>query len=76
MLRALAEHVDGDDTHLVQFGEAAAVVTWLHGVCAYAAGRNDWDLLEEAAQAMCTWDAVWDLERPGQDQALAALVER
>jgi serine/threonine protein kinase len=60
LLRVLAEHVHGDDTHLVQFGEAAAVVTWLHGVCAYAASRPDWDLLEEAAHAMCTWDGVWD----------------
>ncbi|MFE5214085.1 MULTISPECIES: protein kinase domain-containing protein [unclassified Streptomyces] len=27
LLRALAEHVHGDDTHTVQFGDAAAVVT-------------------------------------------------
>ncbi|MGV9341243.1 AbiJ-related protein [Streptomyces sp. NPDC003688] len=56
LLRALAEHVHGDDSHLVQFGEASRVVTWLHGICAYAAGQPDWDLLEEAAHAMCTWD--------------------
>ncbi|WP_327350146.1 hypothetical protein OG772_36385 [Streptomyces sp. NBC_01321] len=60
LLRALAEHVDGDDTHRVQFGEAAVVVTWLHGVCAYAASQPNWDLLEEAAHAMCTWDGAWD----------------
>jgi hypothetical protein len=60
LLRALAEHVHGDDTHIVQFGEAAVVVTWLQGVCAYAASQSDWDLLEEAAHAMCTWDGAWD----------------
>lgn len=60
LLSALAEHVDGDATHLVQFGEAAVVVTWLHGVSAFAAWVQNWDLLEEAAQAMCTWDGAWD----------------
>ncbi|WP_411139313.1 protein kinase domain-containing protein [Streptomyces sp. C10] len=60
LLRALAEHVHGDDTHIVQFGEAATVVIWLHGICSYAAGHHDWDLLEEAAHTMCTWDGAWD----------------
>ncbi|MCX4430197.1 serine/threonine-protein kinase [Streptomyces mirabilis] len=60
LLRALAEHVGGDDTHIVQFGDAAAVVVWLQGICAYAAGHCDWDLLEEAAHTMCTWDGAWD----------------
>ncbi|MFF0383005.1 protein kinase [Streptomyces sp. NPDC004286] len=60
LLRALTEHVDGDDTHIVQFGAAARVVIWLHGICAYAADHRDWDLLEEAAHTMCTWDAAWD----------------
>ncbi|MGW3360992.1 AbiJ-related protein [Streptomyces bungoensis] len=60
LLRALAEHVHGDDTHIVQFGDAAAVVIWLHGICSYAADHRDWDLLEEAAHTMCTWDGAWD----------------
>ncbi|MGW1365004.1 AbiJ-related protein [Streptomyces chartreusis] len=60
LLRALAEHVHGDDTHMVQFGDAAAVVIWLQGICAYAASQHDWDLLEEAAHTMCTWDGAWD----------------
>ncbi|MBJ6636754.1 hypothetical protein H4K36_00115 [Streptomyces sp. DHE7-1] len=60
LLRALAEHVHGDDTHIVQFGEAARVVIWLHGICSYAADHRDWDLLEEAAHTMCTWDGAWD----------------
>ncbi|MFC9669860.1 hypothetical protein [Streptomyces sp. NPDC056949] len=45
---------------MVQFGEAAAVVTWLHGICTYAAGQSEWDLLEEAANVMCSWDAARD----------------
>ncbi|QOV33098.1 protein kinase [Streptomyces ferrugineus] len=60
LLRALAEHVHGDDTHIVQFGEAAAVVIWLQGICAHAAAHRDWDVLEEAARTMCTWDGAWD----------------
>ncbi|MEU9631628.1 hypothetical protein AB0D89_33240 [Streptomyces luteogriseus] len=60
LLRALAEHVDGDDSHVVQFGDATGVVTWLHGICAYATSQSDWDLLEEAAHTMCTWDGAWD----------------
>ncbi|MFJ3310345.1 protein kinase [Streptomyces sp. NPDC086549] len=60
LLRALAEHVHGDDTHIVQFGDAAAVVIWLHSICVYAADHRDWDLLEEAAHTMCTWDGAWD----------------
>ncbi|WP_328443339.1 serine/threonine protein kinase [Streptomyces sp. NBC_00386] len=60
LLHALAEHVGGDDTHIVQFAEAAVIVTWLQGVCAHAAHRSDWDLLEEAALTMCIWDGAWD----------------
>ncbi|WP_037623077.1 hypothetical protein [Streptomyces aureus] len=33
---------------------------WLHGICAYAASRRDWGLLEEAAHTMCIWDGAWD----------------
>ncbi|MEU9190663.1 protein kinase [Streptomyces sp. NPDC048484] len=60
LLRSLAEHLDGDDTHMVQFGDAAAVVIWLQGICAHAASQSDWDLLEEAAHTMCIWDGAWD----------------
>ncbi|MFJ2110261.1 serine/threonine protein kinase [Streptomyces microflavus] len=60
LLHALAEHVDGNDKHMVQFGAAAAVVIWLQGICAHAAGHRDWDLLEEAAHTMCIWDGAWD----------------
>ncbi|WP_328663190.1 protein kinase domain-containing protein [Streptomyces sp. NBC_00328] len=72
LLRALAEHVHGDDTHMVQFGDAAAVVIWLRGICAYAADRCDWDLLEEAAHTMCTWDGAWD-QWSAQDKIISWL---
>lgn len=29
-------------------------------MCAHAASQSDWDLLEEAAHTMCTWDGAWD----------------
>ncbi|MEV7421444.1 protein kinase [Streptomyces sp. NPDC091212] len=64
LLRAFAEHVDGDETHRVQFGEAAGAIEWLHGVAVWAADRQQWDLLEEAAGAMCEWDGAWDQYRP------------
>ncbi|MGW8955627.1 protein kinase domain-containing protein [Streptomyces sp. NPDC055709] len=60
ILRVLAEHVDGDGTRVVQFAEAATVVIWLQGLAAYAGGRRDWDLLEEAVQTMCIWDGAWN----------------
>jgi hypothetical protein len=60
IIRALAVHVDGPGTRWVQFSEAARAVIWLHGIAAHAAAHRHWDLLEEAAQAMCTWDAAWD----------------
>ncbi|WP_329470899.1 serine/threonine protein kinase [Streptomyces sp. NBC_01723] len=60
IFRALAGHVDGDDTRRVEFGEAATVVTWLCDVASYAANRHHWDVLEDAVDAMCIWDAAWD----------------
>lgn len=60
VLNALTEHVDGDGTRWVQFAEASVVTIWLHGIAAHAAAERQWDLLEEAMQAMCTWDGSWD----------------
>ncbi|MGW1249544.1 AbiJ-related protein [Streptomyces sp. NPDC002535] len=60
VLSALADHVDGDDTHIVQFGQANTVAEWLWQIAAQAATRQHWDLLEEATQTMCTWDGAWD----------------
>ncbi|MBT2398443.1 phosphotransferase [Streptomyces sp. ISL-100] len=60
VLNALTEHVDGDGTRWVQFAEASVVTIWLHDIAAHAAAKREWDLLEEAMQAMCTWDGSWD----------------
>ncbi|MGQ7750869.1 protein kinase domain-containing protein [Streptomyces sp. WC2508] len=64
LMRAMAALVNGDGANLVQFGEAACAVTWLHGVAANAARRNEWDLLDEAIRAMCQWDGTWDQWSP------------
>lgn len=60
VLQALATHVDGDDAHIVQFGQANRVARWLCEVAGRAATHRQWDLLEEATQAMCIWDSAWD----------------
>ncbi|MGW7469293.1 AbiJ-related protein [Streptomyces xantholiticus] len=60
VLRALAGHVDGDDTHIVQFGQANEVAKWLCQIAEQAAIQGQWDLLEEATQTMCIWDGAWD----------------
>ncbi|MDX2595292.1 serine/threonine-protein kinase [Streptomyces sp. WI03-4A] len=60
ILRALTEHVDGGDARWVQFPEASRVTIWLYEIAAHAASVQQWDLLEEAMQAMCTWDGAWD----------------
>ncbi|MFD7874173.1 hypothetical protein ACFV5G_08620 [Streptomyces sp. NPDC059766] len=44
----------------MQFADAAAIVNWLQGIGAHAAHQADWDLLEEAAYTMHTWDGAWD----------------
>lgn len=60
LMHAFAEHVGGDGTRLVQFGEAARAVSWLHAVSAHAAERSEWDLLDEAVRTMCKWDESWN----------------
>nr|WP_078507594.1 serine/threonine-protein kinase [Streptomyces sp. SID8356] len=60
ILCAMASHVDGDGIRRVQFSEAAGVVMWLCEIASYAAKRRHWDILEDAADAMCIWDAAWD----------------
>ncbi|MYU01453.1 protein kinase [Streptomyces sp. SID8350] len=60
LMHAFAGHVGGVGTRLVQFGEAARAVSWLHAVSAYAAERSEWDLLDEAVRTMCWWDESWN----------------
>lgn len=60
IFKAMADHAHGQATRRVQFAEAGRVAVWLHAIANFAAAKDDWDLLEEAARTMCTWDAAWD----------------
>ncbi|MFI1710648.1 AbiJ-related protein [Streptomyces griseoruber] len=60
LLKAMADHADGRGARRVQFSEAAQAVVWLHTIANFAAAKDDWDLLDEAARTMCIWDAAWD----------------
>ncbi|MFE2690154.1 AbiJ-related protein [Streptomyces mirabilis] len=60
LFKAMADHADGRGTRRVQFAEAARAAIWLHTIANFAAAKDDWDLLDESARTMCTWDAAWD----------------
>jgi hypothetical protein len=67
LFKAMANHADGRGTRRVQFAEAARAAIWLHTIANFAAAKDDWDLLDESARTMCTWDAAWD-QWSAQDQ--------
>jgi serine/threonine protein kinase len=58
LVRAMAGHVDGDGTGWPHYNECKRAIAWLRGVARQAAQEEEWDLLEEAARGMCTWDAA------------------
>jgi hypothetical protein len=58
LVRAMAGHVHGDGTGWPHYNEAKRAIAWLRGVARQAAQEEEWDLLEEAARGMCTWDAA------------------
>jgi hypothetical protein len=60
LFKAMADHADGRGTRRVQFAAAARAAVWLHTIANFAGAKDDWDLLDEAARAMCIWDAAWD----------------
>ncbi|MFJ4719140.1 AbiJ-related protein [Streptomyces luteogriseus] len=60
LLKAMADHSDGRGARRVQFSEAARAAIWLQAIANFAAAKDDWDLLDEAARTMCIWDAAWD----------------
>ncbi|MFF7385548.1 serine/threonine protein kinase [Streptomyces griseoluteus] len=60
LLKAMAEHAHGRGARRVQFSEAARAAIWLHAIANFAEAKDDWDLLDEAARTMFTWDAAWD----------------
>ncbi|MDX3694945.1 protein kinase [Streptomyces europaeiscabiei] len=58
LVRAMAGHVQGDGTGWPHYNECKRAIAWLRGVARQAAQEEEWDLLEEAARGMCTWDAA------------------
>lgn len=60
ILQAVTDHVGGAGTRRVEYMEATQVTVWLKSVAGHAAVEQQWDLMEEAMEAMCTWDGVWD----------------
>lgn len=60
LVRAMAGHVGGDGSSWAHWDEAKRAIAWLRGVARQAAGREQWDLLEEAARGMCTWDEAFN----------------
>lgn len=63
LIQAMTGHVNGDGTGWPHYNESKRAIAWLRGVARHAAQEEEWDLLEEAARGMCTWDAAsneWD----------------
>ncbi len=56
LVQAMTGHVRGDGTGWPHYNESKRTIAWLRGVARHAAEEEQWDLLEEAARGMCTWD--------------------
>ncbi|WP_328580458.1 serine/threonine-protein kinase [Streptomyces sp. NBC_00370] len=56
LVEAMTGHVRGDGTGWPHWNESKRAIAWLRGVARHAAEEEQWDLLEEAARGMCTWD--------------------
>ncbi|MFI8521004.1 serine/threonine-protein kinase [Streptomyces sp. NPDC085481] len=56
LVEAMTGHVRGDGTGWPHYNESKRAIAWLRGVARHAAEEEQWDLLEEAALGMCTWD--------------------
>ncbi|MFE1518258.1 serine/threonine-protein kinase [[Kitasatospora] papulosa] len=56
LVEAMTGHVRGDGTGWPHYNESKRAIAWLRGVARHAAEDEQWDLLEEAARGMCTWD--------------------
>lgn len=64
LVEAMAAQVEGDRGTWPRFTEAERAIRWLLGVSRGAAREDEWDLLEAAARAMCTWDERFDQWAP------------
>lgn len=63
LVHAMTGHVQGDGNGLPHWNESKRAIAWLRDVAIRAAREKHWELLEEAARGMCTWDAAsneWD----------------
>ncbi|MBQ0890044.1 serine/threonine protein kinase [Streptomyces sp. RM72] len=56
LVEAMTGHVRGDGNGWPHYNESKRAIAWLRGVARHAAEEQQWDLLEEAARGMCTWD--------------------
>jgi hypothetical protein len=61
VVRAAVGHVHDSD---LGWDDASRIITWLHHIQVRAAEAGNLGLLEEAANAVLTWDAVWDQWTP------------
>ncbi|WP_330309918.1 protein kinase domain-containing protein, partial [Streptomyces sp. NBC_00589] len=60
LVAAMVGHVHGDGTGWPHYSEAKRAIAWLRRVARHAAQEEEWDLLEEAARGMCTWDEAFN----------------
>jgi hypothetical protein len=58
LVHAMTGHVQGDGNGQPHWNESKRAIVWLRGVAVRAAREKQWELLEEAARGMCTWDAA------------------
>ncbi|MFH8582579.1 serine/threonine-protein kinase [Streptomyces zaomyceticus] len=56
LVESMTGHVRGDGTGWPHYNESKRAIAWLRGIARHAAEEEQWDLLEEAARGMCTWD--------------------
>lgn len=56
LVEAMTGHVRGDGKGWPHYNESKRAIAWLRGIARRAAEEEQWDLLEEAARGMCTWD--------------------
>ncbi|MCX4650220.1 MULTISPECIES: serine/threonine protein kinase [unclassified Streptomyces] len=58
LIEALSAHAVDRQLRARQ-DEIHRAVLWLQRVSAFAASAGSWDLMDEAARAMCVWDGAW-----------------
>ncbi|MFJ8827695.1 protein kinase [Streptomyces sp. NPDC102467] len=62
LIEALSAHASARQRR-IQYADAQRAILWLQRVAAFAASTASWDLMDEAARAMCVWDGIWDQYR-------------